>query len=40
MSRCLPTDGPEPALVTYERRPFASTRGLPSGARIGSRPSM
>src|SRR5262245_32646534 len=40
ISRCLPTDGPEPAEVTYERRPFASTSGAPSAERIGSRPSM
>src|SRR4029079_4889278 len=38
ISRCLPTDGPEPAEVTYDRRPFASTSGLPSVERIGSRP--
>src|SRR5437660_12739037 len=30
ISRCLPTDGPAPALVTYERRPFRSVSGLPS----------
>ena len=38
MSTCLPTDGAAPALVTYERRPFASTIGAPSRVRIGSRP--
>src|SRR5260221_383769 len=26
---CLPSDGPAPALVTYERRPRASTSGSP-----------
>ena len=40
ISRCFPTDGPEPAEVTYERRPFASTIDSPSRVRIGSRPSM
>jgi len=40
ISRCLPTDGPEPALVTYEGRPLTSTRRSPAGERIGSPPSM
>src|SRR5262249_52448795 len=40
ISRCLPTDGPDPADVTYDRRPLASVIGAPSGVRIGSRPSM
>ena len=40
ISRCRPTDGPEPALVTYEGRPLASTRRSPDGRRIGSPPSM
>ena len=31
MRMCLPIDGPAPALVTYERRPFASVIGAPSG---------
>ena len=39
MRMCLPTDGPAPALVTYERRPFASVSGAPSRSTIGSRPS-
>ena len=30
MRMCLPIDGPAPALVTYERRPFASVSGVPS----------
>ena len=34
-----PSDGPAPALVTYERRPFASLSGVPSPSVIGSRPS-
>ena len=29
----LPSDGPAPALVTYERRPFASVSGVPSRER-------
>src|ERR1700682_839644 len=37
---CLPTDGPAPALVTYDPRPRRSTIRLPSRVRIGSRPSM
>src|SRR5690348_15873814 len=40
ISRCLPTDGPEPALVTYDGRPFASTSRSPDKVRIGSPPSM
>src|SRR5260370_1210979 len=40
ISRCLPTEGPEPALVTYDGRPLASTRRSPAGDRIGSPPSM
>ena len=38
MSTCLPTEGAAPALVTYERRPFASTIGAPSVVSTGSRP--
>src|SRR5262249_15050408 len=34
----LPTDGPEPALVTYEPRPQRSTSRWPSRVRMGSRP--
>ena len=34
------TDGPAPALVTNERRPFASMIGSPAAVRIGSRPSI
>jgi hypothetical protein len=37
---CFPTDGPDPALVTNERRPLASVIGPPSAVRTGSRPSM
>src|SRR5207244_11844065 len=40
MSRCFPTEGPEPADVTYDLRPRASMSGLPSADRIGSRPSL
>src|SRR5207245_1690576 len=36
----LPTDGPDPALVTYDPRPCRSTRRLPCGDRTGSRPIM
>src|SRR5206468_6348710 len=39
-STCFPTDGPEPALVTYAPRPLRSTIRLPSFVRTGSRPSM
>ena len=39
MRTYLPSDGAAPALVTYERRPFASTSGEPSSRTIGSRPS-
>ena len=39
MRMYLPSDGPAPALVTYERRPFASVSGVPSRSVIGSRPS-
>ena len=35
----LPTDGPDPALVAYERRPCASVSGEPSASVTGSRPS-
>src|SRR5262249_23044038 len=38
--RYCPSDGPEPALVTNERRPFASVSGVPSRVSTGSRPSM
>src|SRR5439155_8851654 len=38
-SRCLPTDGPEPALVTYELRPFRSAMRSPSLVRFGLLPS-
>ena len=40
ISRCLPTDGPDPADVTYDGRPRASTSREPSGARTGYPPSM
>src|SRR5487761_18119 len=40
ISRCLPTDGPEPALVTYDGRPFKSTSREPSSDKTGSPPSM
>ncbi len=36
----MPTDGPEPALVTYDGRPLASTSRSPASDRIGSPPSM
>ena len=39
MRMYLPSDGPAPALVTYERRPFVSVNGAPSRSVIGSRPS-
>src|SRR5256714_14965682 len=39
MRMYFPIDGPMPAEVTYERRPFASTIGDPSARTIGSRPS-
>src|SRR4029077_17978539 len=37
--RYAPSEGPAPALVTYERRPLASVSGVPSRNVIGSRPS-
>ena len=37
---CLPSDGPAPALVTYERRPLRSVIGSPAAVRIGSPPIM
>ena len=36
----FPTDGPEPALVTYDPRPCLSWISFPSGVKIGSRPCM
>ena len=40
MSRCFPTDGPEPAEVTYEPPAVGVDERPPGRDRIGSRPSM
>ena len=34
ITMCLPTDGPAPADVTYERRPWASVSGVPSRSGV------
>ena len=40
ISTCLPSDGAEPAVVTYGWWPWPSVRVPPSRVRIGSPPSM